>query len=87
MYSAGLTPDPNIVLVLPSPDLDESVAILRERSVQDDGWDGVANELDFHEHFVKHHSNHDLAKFVVYIKDKTPEEMRDEIIHLITLGS
>lgn len=72
-----MAPYPNVVLILPSPDLDESVQILKERN-----GDGVADGFDFHEHFVKHHSNHDLAKFVVYTKGKSPEETRDEILHL-----
>ena len=52
--------------------------ILKERN-----GDGVEDGFDFHEHFVKHHSNHDLAKFVVYTKEKSPEETRDEILSLI----
>ncbi|MCX6048552.1 MAG: shikimate kinase [Chloroflexi bacterium] len=73
-----LAPYPNVILILPSPDLDESVRILRERN-----GGGVADDFDFHEHFVKHHSNHDLAKFVVYTQGKTPEETRDEILRLL----
>jgi adenylate kinase family enzyme len=69
----------NIVLLLPSPDLDESVRLLRERT-----GECVSNGFDFHEHFVKHHSNHDLARIVVYTKDKTPEETRDEILGLVS---
>ena len=70
-----LQPYCNVVLILPSPDLDESVRILKER-----GGEHEDNGLDFVEHFVKHHSNHDLAKMVVYTKDKTPEQTHDEII-------
>jgi ABC-type arginine transport system ATPase subunit len=77
-----LEPYPNVVLILPSPDLDESVQILKERMKEHQGWDGVDDGIDFHEHFVKHHCNHDLAKFVVYTKCKIPEETRDEIISL-----
>ena len=70
-----LVPYANVVLILPSPDLDESVRMLKER-----GFDGVSNGFDFHEHFVMHHSNHDLAKIVVYTKGKSPEETREEIL-------
>ncbi|RYD25876.1 MAG: shikimate kinase, partial [Verrucomicrobiaceae bacterium] len=49
------------VLLLPSPDPDESVSLLRQGK-----WDGMAGEFDVHTHFVKHHSNHELARFVVY---------------------
>ncbi len=73
-----LAPYENIVLVLPSPDLDESVRVLNERN------GGVVSKgFDFNEHFVKHHSNHDLAKIVVYTEGKSPEETCDEIIRLI----
>jgi shikimate kinase len=72
-----LSPYLNVVLILPSPDLDESVQILKAR-----GSDLIDNGVDFVEHFVKHHSNHDLAKIVVYTKDKTPEETCDEIVRM-----
>jgi shikimate kinase len=74
-----LEPYPNVILLLPTPDLDESVRILRERA-----GDEVSTDLDFHEHFVKHHSNHDLAKIVVYTEGKTPEESCEEISALLT---
>ncbi len=71
----ALAPYENVVLLLPSPDLDESVRLLTERT-----GSCVSGALDFHEHFVKHHSNHDLAKMVVYTQGKSPEETRDEIL-------
>ncbi|NEU74805.1 shikimate kinase [Hassallia byssoidea VB512170] len=70
----------NVVLILPSPDLEESIQILNERN---GGF--VSKGFDFNEHFVKHHSNHNLAKFVVYTKDKTPEETRDEILQIVNI--
>lgn len=73
----ALRPYPNVVLILPSPDPDESVRLLRERG------EGMAGDFDFHAHFVKHHSNADLAKFTVYTKGKTPEETRDDILALV----
>jgi adenylate kinase family enzyme len=72
-----LVPYQNVVLLLPSPDLDESVALLRQRD------EFVISDFDFIEHFVRHHSNHDLAKFTVYTKDKTPEETCEEILAFI----
>ncbi len=72
-----LAPYKNIVLILPAPDLDEAVQILRERK-----GESVADGFDLNEHFVKHHSNHDLAKFVVYTKGKTSEETCDEILRV-----
>jgi shikimate kinase len=73
-----LAPYKNVVLLLPSPNLDESVEILdaREEFLRD-------MKPNINEHFVKHHSNHDLAKFVVYTKGKTAEETCDEILKLV----
>jgi hypothetical protein len=72
---AALDPYPNVVLLLPSRDLDESVRLLKERT------NGVVdNGFDFDDHFTRHRSNHELAKVVVYTKDRTPEETRDEIL-------
>jgi len=76
-----LAPYQNIVLILPSADLDESVSILNEKS--DGGI--VSRGFDFHEHFVKHHSNHDFAKYVVYTKGKSPEETCTEILEMLGL--
>jgi shikimate kinase len=69
---------PNVVLLLPSPDLDESVQILDERNEYVP--DGRPN---INEHFVKHSSNYELAKFTVYTKLKTPEETCNEILKLV----
>ena len=75
-----LAPYPNVVLMLPSPDEDESVEILNSRNES-------LREMkpNINEHFIKHHSNRDLAKFVVFTKGRTPEETRDDILGLIGL--
>ncbi|MBW3625311.1 MAG: shikimate kinase [Armatimonadetes bacterium] len=78
----ALEPYENVVLLLPSSDLDESVRILRERTGMTPASEG---DLDFCEHFVKHPSNHALAKIVVYTDGRTPEETRDEIASRVTL--
>jgi shikimate kinase len=73
-----LTPYSNIVLLLPSSDLDESVQILNERNEYvPDG------SLNINEHFVRHPSNYELAKFTVYTKEKTPAETCNEILQLV----
>ena len=39
------------------------------------------NELfELNKYFVKHPSNHQLAKLVIYTKDKTPEKICDELV-------
>ena len=75
---SALSPYENVILVIPSPDPDESIAILRQRP-----FEGPLFALDINEHFVRHPSNERLAKHIVYTKDKTPEESRDEILKLI----
>ena len=78
----ALAPFRNVVLILPSPNLDESVRILRERSRSGPPPPG---QLDFVEHSVRHHSNHDLATLTVYTKDKTPEQTAAEIVERVTI--
>jgi hypothetical protein len=71
----ALKPFPNVVLLLPSPDLDESVRVLTKR--RPDLPPGV------NEHFVRHHCNYDLAKIVVYTEGQKPKETRDCILKAI----
>lgn len=62
----------NVILILPSPDLDESLVILRQRFNQGRlDWlsemrEGLGFDLD--EYFLYYHSSFDLAKFIVYTK-------------------
>lgn len=74
----ALAPYPNVVLLLPSPDLDECVRISKERQGHQTWY-----ENDFDEHFVKHPSNHRLAKHIVYTQGKTPQQTCDEILGLL----
>jgi hypothetical protein len=69
-----LAPYPNVVLLLPSPDLDESVALLRKRNTP------TINDVALNQHLITHHSNHDLATVTVYTEGKTPEETCDEVL-------
>lgn len=73
-----LAPYANVILLLPSPDLDESVQILNARNSS-----ATAEQREVNEHFIRHHSNYDLAKHIVYTKGKTPEETCDEILDWI----
>jgi shikimate kinase len=72
----SLAPYPHVLVLLPSPDPGESYQVLRQRY-----WDKI--EIERNEHYVKHHSNHVLAKHTVYTKGKTPLETRDEVLQLI----
>ncbi len=75
----AIEPYPNVVLLLASPDLDQSIEILNSRIPIDD-----PNILPFlyqlNTHFVMHPSNHELAKITVYTNGRTPDETCDDII-------
>ena len=73
-----LAPFPNVILIMPSPDLEESIAILNERT---NGF--VSNGYDFHDEFVRSRCNYELAKHTVYTKGKTPAETCEEIAKLL----
>ena len=75
-----LAPYQNIILLLPSSNPEESIEILNDR---DEGLRDMTPNIN--EHFIKHHSNYDFAKFIVYTKGKTPEETCEEILRLITV--
>jgi len=80
----ALAPYPNVILLLPSPNPDESVEILKNRLTRmlTEAGKEFADELfELNEYFVKHPSNHQLAKLVIYSKDKTPEGICDELMH------
>jgi shikimate kinase len=73
----ALAPFRHVVLLLPSPDPDESVRLLRVRT----GMPPVPpGSMDMIEHLVRHPSNHELATLTVYTRDQTPEETADELL-------
>jgi shikimate kinase len=79
----ALAPYPNVILLLPSPDPDESVEILKNRLIRmltEAGKEFTDELFELNEYFVKHPSNRQLAKLVIYTKDKTPEKICDEIL-------
>ena len=76
-----LAPYPNIILLLPSPDVDESVRILNERTRDLPGSFGQG--FNWHEYFLGQEKYYKLAKHIVYTQGKTPEETCDEIMGLV----
>ena len=82
----ALAPYPNVILLLPSPDLDESVEILKDRLIRmlTEAGKTYTDELfELNHTFVNHLSNYQLAKRIVYTKDKTPENICDEIVQTL----
>jgi len=78
---AAMAPFPNVVLILPSADADESIRALRER-----GKDAPDDVHTLNEHFIRHPSNQRLAKILVYTDGKTPEETCDDVIAAVARG-
>jgi shikimate kinase len=79
---SALAPYPNVFLLLPSPDLEESYATLRARNVRNEWLIRFTEQhgYDPNEHFLRHPSNFRLAQFIIYTEGKSPEETRDEIL-------
>ena len=74
-----------VVLLLPSPNVQESIEILHRRR-DEIRPQHRGKPTDVNEHFVRHPSNRLLAKFTVYTKDRTPEQTADEIANLLPPG-
>ena len=77
----------NIILLLPTEDLDRSVSLLKERSINQRNTDWIMEGYDFIEHWVKDDCNHDLATITVYTDGKTPEQTCAEILKAIGADS
>ena len=83
---AALEPYPNVILLLPSPNAEESIKILNDRFselLREHTGQVDKALLKVNAHFVKHPSNHKLAKIVVYTNDKTPKQTCAEILQKI----
>jgi shikimate kinase len=79
----ALAPYPHVILLLPSPDADESAAILKNRLIEmltKAGKEFTDELFELNETFIRHSSNRQLAKQVIYTKGKTPEEICSEIL-------
>jgi shikimate kinase len=75
----ALNPYPNIFLILPSPDLEESLQILKNR----DSNPPEDLNFDLNRYFLEHRAYYILAKHSVFTKGKLPEETRDEILNIV----
>lgn len=77
-------PYPNVFLILPSPDPDESIRILMARSMHLTGT--MKQGFNWHAYFVQHPANTLLAKYIVYTQENTPQQTCDEIVSLVQLS-
>lgn len=73
-----LAPYPHVVLLIPSPDKEESIEILHTRNHYDS--DG---QREVNEHLVRHPANYELAKLIVYTKDKELDQICSEIFQWV----
>jgi shikimate kinase len=79
----ALSPHPNVILLLPAPEVDESAAILRDRLTRmltAAGRDFTEDLFELNEYFLRQPSNRRLAKQVIYTQDKTPETICAELV-------
>ena len=75
----ALAPYPNVILVLPSPDTDETLEILKARDVPPP----TDLNFDFNRHFLERGFYQRLARHTVFTQGKLPEETRDDILGLV----
>lgn len=66
----------NVVLLIPAEDKKESLQYLYDRlKIDPPGWTIL-------EHLVFHHAHEALAKHTVFVKDKSPEQICQEILSI-----
>lgn len=79
----AFAPYPNVILLLPSANRDESSEILKDgltRMLTEAGKEFTSELFELNKYFVEHPSNHRLAKQIIYTKDKTPEKICAELM-------
>jgi hypothetical protein len=72
----ALAPFQNVVLLMPDPDLDESVRIIRERDTQAEAINGK----DRYRFFLMHPGPRQLATWIVYTAGKSVGQVADEVV-------
>ena len=71
----------NVILLLPSANSEESIEILSKIYKAENNFEMI----DFIRHTIEHHSNNDLAKYIIYGgKRKSADDLADEIISVIS---
>jgi adenylate kinase family enzyme len=72
----ALQPYPNVVLLVPGPDVEAAARVLEERTL-------LPQALEFNAYQTAHPSHRLLARHVVYNRGKTPEQASREIMELL----
>jgi shikimate kinase len=79
-----------IVLLVPSPNIDESLDIIGRRIWAKEPFltaEFIKHIREINRFFLEHHSNYDLATTTIYTKDRRPEETSREIIEWLKTRS
>jgi adenylate kinase family enzyme len=84
----ALAPYKHVYLLLPSPDLDQSIKILNERMAAlmrkfEQPEERIPAVLEANESFVRLPHNSRLARQVVYTEGKLPEATCEEIVRMV----
>lgn len=84
----ALAPYPHVYLLLPSPDIDNSIKILNERMAAllrkvEQPEESIPAVLEANEAFVRLPHNGRLAKKVIFTDGKTPEATCEEIARMV----
>jgi shikimate kinase len=77
-----MAPHPYVVQVLPCNEPQESLRVLNERR----GQPHMLYGFDLNERMLRHPSNYELAKYVIYNHGKTVEESSRELIETLGLS-
>ena len=75
----ALEPYENVVFLVPGKDNAETLDFIYQRR------DIKPSDRELIEYLVCNHSNYEVAKHTVFVKDKTPEEVCDEILSMCNI--
>lgn len=82
----ALAPFDSVILVLPSPDEEKSIAVLNDRFtklLRSESIEPSAEMMKLNEDFVRNPSNAKLAKLAIYTEGRSPEDSCAQIIDWI----
>ena len=71
----ALAPCPHVILLLPAPDVEDSVRILAERTQGQ-----LPDQFPLRDHVERHFATRDLARHIVYTGGRSPEAVCDQIV-------
>ncbi len=75
----ALEPFENVVFLVPGKDNEETLKFIYNRR------EIKSSDKELIKYLVYNHSNYEVAKHTVFVKDKTPEKVCDEIISICNL--